>query len=474
MQTANEKRLYRVVFDEIHKVITDIGYREAFNLFPRLNLAGVALFGSSASIPDHLVLALTQLTNTPWRVIRTPSNRKELVYGVRHVPQDVDMLEHIVQYWNHIEPKYKPLDRCLLFCRTISDAKKIATHLNVLPFHSECEDDAPVEKFRTGEQKILPTTIRLGCGFHYEQIRHVFHYDLAYSIIDQYQEDSRGGRDGLPCHAITFIQENRPCPPDKGPYDLGVKAVWEWSRKLDQCFRIIPSQFLDGVPVTCDLVPGAHLCVFCQKECSKEAPPRPILLPTRPILRLTHTPSISVTPLYTKTPQPPRQEQAKINPPKTTTSPSFFWTPLRKGKSKEFDTEDLSNDKSSSQSPFASSPISFGMESSPPPPHQSTNKRPQDSSVVFYPPSKRGKVVLEKGTETRYILIILKLNPTNFFLAAFLLRLMIPLLLQTKVRAHQLLRLSPFLVPVFENVPTGLPTLPLVQAVVNVLVLGLA
>ena len=170
MQTANEKRLYRVVFDEIHKVITDIGYREAFNLFPRLNLASVTLFGSSASIPDHLILALSQLTKTPWKVVRTPSNRKELVYEVRNVPKDVEMRNHIVEYWQSIKPTYGPLDRCLLFCRTIDEAKKIADLLDVLPFHSECLDDDPVERFRAGEQNILPTTIRLGCGFHYEHI----------------------------------------------------------------------------------------------------------------------------------------------------------------------------------------------------------------------------------------------------------------------------------------------------------------
>lgn len=122
--------MYRVVFDEIHKVITDIGYREAFALFSRLNLSGVTLFGSSASIPDHLIPALFQLTKTPWRVIRTPSNRKELVYQVQTFPEKSGMVNYLVQYWDSI----KTYGQCLLFGRTIDVAKELAETFHVLPF----------------------------------------------------------------------------------------------------------------------------------------------------------------------------------------------------------------------------------------------------------------------------------------------------------------------------------------------------
>ena len=313
------------------------------------------------------------------------------------------MRSHIVEYWRSIETTYGTSDRCLVFCRTIDDAKKFAELLDVLPFHSECLDDDPVEKFRAGEQKILPTTIRLGCGFHYEHIRHVIHLDLAYSIIDQYQEDSRGGRDGQPCHAITFVEENRPCPYDKAAYDLGAQAVWEWSRNNNQCLRIIPSQFLDGVAVTCDLVPGAQLCVFCRNELSKDPPLQPALLPVRPILRLSNTPSLAVTPLYANTPQQP---PTRPTPMPTTSSRGVFQTPLRKlspvhssktdgskGSSPVFTTiSNICTPVSPSLPPFEipSSPPVFQTLISPQSPTQSLNKRkPQDSSILFYPPSKR-------------------------------------------------------------------------------------
>jgi hypothetical protein len=394
MQTANEKRLYRLVFDEIHKVITDIGYRDVFNLFPRLNMAGVSIFGSSASIPDHLILALFQLTNTPWKVIRTPSNRKELVYEVRKVPKEVEIRDHVVDFWKSIHPTYGPSDRCVVFCRTIDESKKLAELLNCLPFHSECVDEEPVQKFREGEQKILPTTIRLGCGFHYENIRHVIHMDLAYSIIDQYQEDSRGGRDGRPCQAITFVKDDRVCPPDKGSFDIGVQAVWEWSRKDNQCLRIIPSQFLDGAAVTCDLVTGGQLCVVCQKESVQEPPPKPVLLPVRPILRLSETPSHAVTPLYT--PQGPRQPT--YTPAGSRLSAAAFQTPLRNKTPAPTPSHRLER---SSPPPIPSSPPVLMIGGPIPVPTDSHNKR-RTETMIFNPPSKRSRTIPENEETPRY------------------------------------------------------------------------
>jgi hypothetical protein len=287
----------------------------------------------------------------------------------------------------------------------------MANVLEVLPFHSECLDDGPVEKFRAGEQIILPTTIRLGCGFHYQNIRHVLHLDLAYSIIDQYQEDSRGGRDEKACHAITFVQEDRQCPQDKGPYDLGVQAVWEWSRKDNQCLRIIPSQFLDGVPVTCDLIRGAQLCQYCQKERSKEPPSQPPLLPVRPILRLTDTPLV-VSPSYGQPPETVQRPPTRTPYHPTSTSSSttlssapIFQTPIRRVLSHTSDGSDIIG---------TSSPIT--MESPPPPfiptfpnidhpspaPTKSPRKRYQlDPSMIFFPPPKRVKSTVEKDQQSR-------------------------------------------------------------------------
>ena len=311
MQTANEKRLYRIVFDEIHKIVTDIDYRDVFHLFPRLNLAGVSIFAPSASVPQHLVSAIFELTKTHWRAIRTPSNRKELAYEIRVVPKHLSLTLQVVDYWTSVSLTYMPKDRCLIYCRSINQAKKLGEVLGVLPFHSECDSDEPIKNFRGGTQKILPTTVRLGCGFHYAHIRDVIHCDLPYSVIDHYQEVSRGGRDGRPCRAVTFVAEGRPCPIDKATYDLGTQAIWEWSEKRDQCLRIILSSFLDGVAITCDLLFDAERCDFCKKECLKESPHMPGLLLNQPFARAPNAPLV---PTLTTIPGNPLNTQSTMHP----------------------------------------------------------------------------------------------------------------------------------------------------------------
>jgi len=287
MEMANQQKLYRVGFEEIHKVWSDISYRPAFAFVNRIAAAGVPVFGTSGSLPEHLLSGIYEVTSIIWKVIRMPSNRKELVYSVREVPKGQPLRNAVSAYWDSVETSYRPEDRCLVFCRTVDEAKQLGELLGVHAYHRECEDDEPVQQLLTGTQKILPTTLKLGCGFHYPHIRDVIHLDLAYSITDQYQEDSRGGRDGSSCRAITFVQEGRHRPQSDAIHDLGADAVYEWATKKDQCYRIGPSLFLDNVAVTCLLIPGAQLCAYCELQCSTPAPMIPRRLPIRPLARPT-------------------------------------------------------------------------------------------------------------------------------------------------------------------------------------------
>ena len=119
-----------------------------------------------------------------------PSYRKELIYEIRRFPRVHCLEVAIVEYWEYIRASYHEEDHFLVFCRTINQAKSLAAKLDVAPYHLECKDMSSVNKFISGEQKILPTTVKLGCGFHYAHIRDVIHLDIAYSIVDQLQEDS--------------------------------------------------------------------------------------------------------------------------------------------------------------------------------------------------------------------------------------------------------------------------------------------
>jgi hypothetical protein len=278
LEKANKKELYRVGFEEIHKLWSDISYRPAFQFIHRISSAHVPVFGTSGSLPEHLLETLPKMTSTIWKAIRMPSYRKELIYEIRRFPYSHSLEGAIIQHWNEVLTSYREEDRCLVFCKTVGQAKNLAASLGVSPFHRECPDDSAVRKFISGQQKILPTTIKLGCGYHYANIRDVLHMDIAYSIVDQLQEDSRGGRDGLPCRAITFVGENIPRFNDNNEFDLGAQVIYDWSKEKIRCLRIPSSVFIDNVPVTCTLI-GGQLCANCTAQLKQSPPALALSLP---------------------------------------------------------------------------------------------------------------------------------------------------------------------------------------------------
>lgn len=274
MQLHHQKRLNCLVFDEVHKVSTDGKYREAFNAFWVLNLVSLPIIGLSGSIPPSTVDELVRLTNTTWRIVRTPSNRPELAYSVKHVSGDIadQILKDVPAYLND----YSPADRLMIFCRSHSEVEQLSSALGVTGITSRSAEtnDEAMQKWRSGTQKVMVSTSLLGCGLDYASVRHVIHCGIAYSMIDQHQQESRAGRDGKRAMAITYarptIRRTSKAPDDA----YGLPELEDWAASSNECLRVIPSSYLDGVPVTCLLLPNAELCSYCEEQAQHSPPAR--------------------------------------------------------------------------------------------------------------------------------------------------------------------------------------------------------
>ncbi|KJA16332.1 hypothetical protein HYPSUDRAFT_207128 [Hypholoma sublateritium FD-334 SS-4] len=268
-------RLNCIVYDEVHKLMTDKDFRDAFDNFWVLNTVKAVKFAFSGSIPPSTLALFSQLTKTTWRIVRTPSNRPELAYKIIHVKSNV--CEKIATDVNSIMSDYesKSDDRLMVFCRSHKEVDILSKALGVQGFTSQTVDtnSHTMESWRAGKPKCIISTSILGCGFDYSAVRHVMHWGPAYTMIDHYQQESRAGRDGKRAEAITYIEEPyRPtkCTPD----DLfGAGDLNKWAVATNQCLRIIPSSYLDGVPITCSLLPDCELCSYCDEQ-TYQSPPR--------------------------------------------------------------------------------------------------------------------------------------------------------------------------------------------------------
>jgi hypothetical protein len=312
----HQRRLGPIVFDEIHKIVTDSDYRSAFKNFDSLRTVKGVVFGLTGSLPPALYSALCQLTQMTWKLLRTPSSRKELKYEVvRVVENQMDFA--IEAHLKKAVSSYRPEDRAIVFCRSRRNATTLASVLKVNPYYS-VEDEQMQDKNRetmrlwvSGVNKVMVSTSILGCGMDYAHIRDVIHRGPSFSMLDQYQEDSRGGRDGLECRATTFVHDNiKFDPPQNNTYDLGARVLFDSMSDMVTCRRMAPTLFLDGRAVQCVTLPGAILCENCSKSAGNSIYPTtqpPLCLPTSdPPNRFSPTPNgdLPLLPSEIRLPQP--------------------------------------------------------------------------------------------------------------------------------------------------------------------------
>jgi len=179
----------------------------------------------------------------------------------------------IVAYVKHALSSYRSEDRAIAFCRTKHQAHALAKLFNVSLYHAVHQDEELLEKNRetkqkwlSGENKVMVSTSLLGCGMDYPHIRDVIHRDPSFSMLDQYQEDSRGGRDGLECRATTFVVDKKKYRAPDQPYNLGTQILYDSMDNICKCRRIDYTVYLDGKAVQCVSLPSASFCDYCDSS----------------------------------------------------------------------------------------------------------------------------------------------------------------------------------------------------------------
>ncbi|KAJ6583384.1 hypothetical protein DFH09DRAFT_1435778 [Mycena vulgaris] len=239
--------LARIVIDEIYLLLTAAAYREPMLRLIKILGIETQITGMTGSLPPQLFPAFCELTGTDsWDVIRMSTVRPNIRYGVVLDDSDKYIARAVKYIKDRVANNYGPNDTAM------HAATPVATQNRLFG------------DFVSGKQQVLDFSSVLGVGVN-QPVRDTVHIDVGHNLIDQTQEDNRGGRDGKNARCIYFL------PTAASPSVPGSVTLWSRTARavalnVTECRRLLISLFLDGVGVTCIELGTQQLCDNCRRQ----------------------------------------------------------------------------------------------------------------------------------------------------------------------------------------------------------------
>ncbi|TDS18952.1 ATP-dependent DNA helicase RecQ [Maribacter caenipelagi] len=173
------------------------GLKRRFPNIPVMALTATADKTTQDDIADQL-----QIPNAERHL--ASFNRPNLYLDVKPAQ---DRIKHILDFLDD-----RPNESGIIYCLSRKSTESIAEKLRNAGFKAKAyhagmssdERSSVQEEFITDKVPIIAATIAFGMGIDKSNVRWVIHYNLPKNIEGYYQEIGRGGRDGLPAHALLF------------------------------------------------------------------------------------------------------------------------------------------------------------------------------------------------------------------------------------------------------------------------------
>ncbi|KAG2030303.1 P-loop containing nucleoside triphosphate hydrolase protein, partial [Suillus americanus] len=216
----HDKRLARIVLDEVHLILTSEHYRPLLRYLDQLRQVAVQFLMLTATMPGIATAQLLQklqILPTTTKLIRGSTTRPNIVYSrfkidsrdsTRLTFTDVNgRSQNIATFILNYSENLPVGDRILVYCLTKDDAKSLAGRLSCDFYHAKLEEAHQNRIYNqwTSHQGscILTTTSCLGAGMDYPAVRMVVHWKSPRNLLEKEQESGRAGRDGEKAHSVV-------------------------------------------------------------------------------------------------------------------------------------------------------------------------------------------------------------------------------------------------------------------------------
>ena len=261
-----EGRLSRIIYDEIHFVITTSSYRTEMRQLKDLQLP-VQVIGLTATLPPNKEKQINEIMVFPeCRYIRASSNRQNLVYFVVQTQEDGTTEDTIVHSVQICMKEMKAGSKILIYGRYISACQSLAQRLDAKVYHAkETDKDKYLREWEEGLSEVLVATGALGAGVDVKDVCMVIHNGEPWGMTEFQQESGRGGRGGEETECVIVMTV--------GQYEhlervdpKGLKDEQEVMREFiitKECRRKVLTKYFDGRGLSCEETKSL-LCDNCQ------------------------------------------------------------------------------------------------------------------------------------------------------------------------------------------------------------------
>ena len=280
--------IQRMFLDECHQAATERKFRNQWVAIHNMIIRNTwQIIHLTATLPICLQQkweTLLGIDRSRTIFLRGPTNRIELAYNVVHVNPKTHHIESVVKQLIRMleDNNQHPDGRRIMFVASIPECDNLAKSFNCYKHHGGMSDEEKKDNmagWKSGLIQNMDRTVRretwivatpgLITGYDYHRVEDVLFYEMGYGLLNLVQGGGRGGRSGQKANVIVITSDRI------SEFHTGLKEdddvelmglMVKWTHNVTECRRVIISDAMDGMKVTCQDLAGAERCDICKPD----------------------------------------------------------------------------------------------------------------------------------------------------------------------------------------------------------------